>query len=66
MMIDQVRRAMEKIEKLPPKRQREIAQLIQDELRWDNILTQSKDELSILAKEALSEYKAKKTSPNKW
>jgi len=65
-MIDQIKRAIEEIEKLPPERQREIAQLIQDELRWDNILVQTKDELSMLAKEALSEYKAKKTSSNEW
>jgi len=58
-MIDQIKRAIEEIEKLPPERQREIAQLIQEELRWGNVLTQTKDELSTFAKEALSEYKAK-------
>jgi len=65
-MIDQIRRAIEEIEKLSPKRQNEIAQLIQDELGWDNEFAQTKDELSTLAKEALSEYKAKKTSSDNW
>ena len=65
-MIDQIRRAIEEIEKLSPKRQSEIAQLIQDELSWDNDFAQTKDKLSTLAKEALSEYKAKKTSSGKW
>jgi len=65
-MIDQVRRAIEEIEKLSPIRQNEIAQLIQDELGWDNEFARTKDELLTLAKEALSEYKAKKTSSDNW
>jgi hypothetical protein len=65
-MIDQVKRAIAEIEKLPAEKQSEIAQLIQDELGWDKTFTDTQDELTTLAKEALSEYKAKKTSSSKW
>jgi hypothetical protein len=65
-MIDQVKRAIAEIEKLPVDKQSEIAQLIQDELSWDNTFAGTQDELSTLAKEAMSEYKANKTTPEKW
>ena len=61
-MIEQVKRAIQQIEKLPKSKQIEIAKLIQDELSWDATLLQSQDQLASLAKEALKEYMESKAS----
>lgn len=65
-MIEQVKRAIQQIEKLPEGKQIEIAKLIQDELSWDATILQSQDQLASLAKEALKEYKEGKTSDESW
>mgnify|MGYP003505940889 FL=1 len=65
-MIEQVKRAIQEIEKLPESKQIEIAKLIQDELSWDATILQSQDQLASLAKEALKEYKEGKTSNESW
>jgi len=65
-MIEQVKRAIQQIEKLPESKQMEIAKLIQDELSWDATILQSQDQLALLAKEALEEYKEGKTSDKSW
>jgi len=65
-MIDQLKKAIHQIEKLPENEQIEIANLIQDELSWDATILQSQDELASLAKEALKEYKEGKTSGKDW
>ena len=65
-MIEQVKRAIQQIEKLPESKQIEIAKLIQDELGWDATILQSQDQLASLAKEALKEYKEGKTSDKSW
>ena len=65
-MIDQVKKAFQKIEKLPKKKQLELAQLIQDELNWDNTFLQSQEKLSQIAKEALTEYKKGNVSDKNW
>ena len=65
-MIDQLKKAIHQIEKLPENKQIEIANLIEDELNWDATILQSQDELATLAKEALKEYKEGKTSGNDW
>lgn len=65
-MIEQVKRAIQQIEKLPESKQIEIAKLIQDELSWDATILQSQDQLTSLAKEALKEYKEGKTSDESW
>ena len=65
-MIEQVKRAIQQIEKLPESKQIEIAKLIQDELSWDTTILQSQDQLATLAKEALQEYKEDKTSDKSW
>ena len=65
-MIEQVKRAIQQIEKLPESKQIEIAKLIQDELSWDATILQSQDQLASLAKEALKEYKEGKTSDESW
>ena len=65
-MIDQVKKAIQQIEKLPESKQIEIAKLIQDELSWDTTILQSQDKLVSLAKEALKDYKDGKASDKHW
>jgi hypothetical protein len=65
-MIDQIKKAIQQIEKLPDSKQIEIAGLIQDELSWDATILQTQDALTSLAKEALKEYKEGKTSDKAW
>lgn len=65
-MIEQVKRAIQQIEKLPESKQIEIAKLILDEISWDASILQSQDQLASLAKEALKEYKEGKTSDESW
>jgi len=65
-MIDQIKKAIQQIEKLPESKQIEIAELIQDELSWDAAILQTQDALASLAKEALKEYKEGKTADKAW
>ncbi len=65
-MIEQVKRAIQQIEKLPESKQIEMAKLIQDELSWDATILQSQNQLASMAKEALKEYKEGKTSDESW
>ncbi len=65
-MIDQLKKAIHQIKTLPESKQIEIANLIQDELSWENTIRQGQDELASLAKEALKEYKEGKTSGKDW
>jgi len=62
-MINELKKAIEKAEKLSDKEQQVIAQLIVDEISWDQTLKDSEKQLSSLAKEALSEYKKGTTKP---
>ena len=54
-MIDELKKAVEKVENLSKSEQQVMAQLILDEINWV--------QLSILAQEALEEYKSGKTKP---
>jgi hypothetical protein len=62
-MIDELKKAVEKAEKLTKAEQQIMAQLILDEINWDQTLANSQQQLSFLAQEALEEYKAGKTKP---
>lgn len=62
-MITELKKAFERAEKLSADEQRVIAGLIIDALDWDESFKQSQDKLSILAAEALEEYKKGKTRP---
>jgi len=62
-MISELKKAVEKAEKLSEKEQRVIAQLIVDEINWDKSLTDSSGTLDNLSSEALEEYKKGKTKP---
>jgi aspartate/glutamate racemase len=51
------------LSKLPEKEQNDFAQLIIEELNWDNSYSNSQEALLSLAKEAETEYKTGKTKP---
>ena len=61
-MISELKKAIEKAERLSEQDQRMIAKIILDEISWEEkFVAQSK--LSFLAKEALDEYKQGDTKP---
>jgi hypothetical protein len=62
-MTEELKKAINKVEKLPDEKQNYIAELILDEIKWDYTFQSSLDKLSTLAEEALLEYKAGKTKP---
>jgi hypothetical protein len=62
-MISELKKAVEKAEKLSEKEQKVIAQLIVDEINWNKSLTDSSSTLDNLSSEALEEYKKGKTKP---
>lgn len=65
-MIDQVKKVIEKLEKLSSKRQEEIANLIEDELNWDATFDDTQEQLSALAREAIRDYRAGTTDDKDW
>lgn len=62
-MIDELKRALDKAEQLPESQQRALAELILNEIEWDSSFLSSSQKLSLLAQEALTEYKDNKTKP---
>jgi hypothetical protein len=62
-MVDELKKAIEKAERLSKSEQQIMAQLILDEINWDQTLANSQQQLSFLAQEALEEYKAGKAKP---
>lgn len=62
-MVDELKKAVDKVEKLSETKQKEIARLIVNEIGWDQTLANSQDKLSSLAQEALDEYKSGETKP---
>jgi hypothetical protein len=65
-MFNSTKKAFEEIEKLPENGQKELAQIIQDELSRENTFLRNQKSLSQMAKEALYQYKAGKTSNKAW
>lgn len=65
-MIDQVKKAIQQIDKLPEAEQIKIAKLIQDELNLDTTFVNTQNQLVSLAEEALKEFREGKTSDKAW
>ncbi|WKN41805.1 hypothetical protein [Tunicatimonas pelagia] len=65
-MITELKKAVEKAEKLSKEEQRRLAQLLTDEMQWDKSLENSQEALTKLAQEALQEYQAGKTKQADW
>ena len=62
-MTTSLRTVVSKIGKLPSVEQNAIAELLQKELKWNKLFLNSQEELSLLAQEAIVEYKKGKTKP---
>lgn len=62
-MVNELKIAIECAEKLSVEDQKLIAELIMDEINWDQTIKGSEPKLSTLAAEALHEYKNGKTKP---
>jgi hypothetical protein len=66
-MTTLLKKAFDKVSKLPQSEQEAIAALILDEIaseqKWDELFAKSQDKLSQLADEALEEFKKGKTKP---
>ena len=56
-MTKLLEKAFEALNKLPKNEQDNFAQLIIDDLKWDNSFSTSQDMLLSMANEALEEYK---------
>jgi hypothetical protein len=62
-MIDDLKKAIAKIESLSEQDQKHIADLILDEITWSEAFERSESNLSNLAKEALEDYQKGKIKP---
>ena len=66
-MTKLLEKAFEAATKLPPEQQDALAAIVLDEIsseqRWDEAFAKSQDVLSALAKEALKEHAAGRTTP---
>ena len=62
-MVKELKKAIEKAEKLPEREQKALASLILSEIEWENSFASSQDKLSSLANEAVSEYKKGRSKP---
>ncbi len=62
-MTKLLEKAFEALNKLPENEQDSFAQLIIEDLKWDDSFTSSQDVLLSMANEALEEYKTGKAKP---
>lgn len=65
-MIAELKEVILKVEKLDSEEQKQIAKLIEDEIKWESSTQNSQNQLSNLAQEALHEYEAGKTKQADW
>jgi len=59
-MIAELKEVISKVEQLDNEEQKQIAKLLEDEIKWEITLQNTQSDLSNLAQETLSEYKAGK------
>lgn len=62
-MTKLLEKAFEELNKLPENEQDNFAQLIIEDLKWDNSFATSSDTLLSMASEAIEEFKSGKTKP---
>ena len=65
-MVTELKKVLQKVEKLDNNEQQSIAKLINEELEWENTLNKTQNKLATLAKEALAEYKSGNTKQQDW
>ena len=58
-----LKEVISKISKMPEDDQNSIAQLLLEELSWENAFAQSQEQLQNLAQEAIREWESGKTKP---
>lgn len=63
LMVDELKKALDKAGELPEGQQKALAELILNEIEWEHSFQSSPQKLSSLAKESLTEYKEGKTKP---
>lgn len=62
-MIDDLKKAIEKIQSLSEKDQKHVADLILDEIRWSETFKNSQSTLTNLADEAIQDYQKGNVTP---
>ena len=65
-MVAELREALSKVAQLQDEEQKQIAKMLDDEIKWDSTLQNTAEKLSNLAEEALQECKAGKTKQEDW
>ncbi len=65
-MVAELKEVILKVEQLQDEEQKQIAKMLNDEIKWDTTLLNTQSKLSSLAEEALHEYKAGKTKHEDW
>jgi hypothetical protein len=65
-MTASLKSVFDKLNKLPSDEQNAIADLLSQELAWQNSFYKSESQLALLAQEAKTEYKKGKTKPMKF
>jgi len=65
-MVAELKEVISKVEQLKDEEQKQIAKLLEDEIRWDSTFNKTQSQLSNLADEALAEYKAGETKNEDW
>ncbi len=65
-MNKQVKKLVEKLERLSSEKQEEMVNLVLDELNWDITFEQTQEQLALLAREAKQDYDAGNTSDKDW
>lgn len=65
-MISELKKVLYKVEQLKDEDQRYIAKMLEDEIKWDNTLQSSQNELNKLGQEAIKEFDSGKTKQSDW
>ncbi len=61
-----IKRSYLKSRQLQDEEQKQIAKMLDDEIKWDTTLESTEDKLGKIAQEALYEYKGGKTKTQDW
>ena len=65
-MVTELKDVISRVEQLDNEEQKQIAKLLEDEIKWESTLQNSQSQLSNLASEGIAEFKAGKTKQGDW
>ena len=65
-MVAELKEVISKVEQLDDEEQKQLAKLLEDEIKWDTTSQKTQAQLSNLAQEAFAEYKAGETKKEEW